>query len=121
MSSVREFAKCAKDVSELSSPFREMLTERLTETEDLKHLIFSPPYGATNFLSLASVLCVTNRRWLILLCENDSKITVVECSYDRTLLVELTIILLYGQVKIDFAQDGATKSLALNFNSVVQD
>lgn len=118
MSAVRQFAKCTKNISELSSQFREALTERVSVTEDIKYLVFSPAYGTTNFRSLASVLCVTNRRWLIAFCANGGIANVVGCSYDSTLLVELTIILLYGQLKIDFVQDGDVKSTALHFNSV---
>jgi hypothetical protein len=116
-----QFATSAKRMTELSSPFREALTERVSETEDLKHLIFSPAYGTTNFQTLASVLCVTNRRWLIVLCHHDGSTTVAESSYDSTLLVEVTLILLYGQVKIDFVQEGQTRSTALHFNSVIQE
>jgi len=121
MGSTRQFAACAKSITELSSPFREVLTERVSETEDLKHLIFSPSYGAANFQSLASVLCVTNRRWLIVLSEEDGHTTVAECSHETTLLVELTLILLYGQLKIDFVQDNEAKSAAVQFNSVMED
>ncbi len=121
MSSVEQFATCAESITELSSPFREALTERVSETEDIKHLIFSPAFGTAKFKTLAAVLCVTNRRWLIVLREDDGSTKVAECSYDSTLLVELTLILLYGQLKIDFVQDGKAKSAALHFNSVMQD
>jgi hypothetical protein len=120
MGSVRQFAKCAKCTAELSSPFREVLSERLSPTEDLKHLIFSPSSAMATFQSLASVLCVTNRRWLIVFCGDSGCTATVECSYDSTLLVELTLILLYGQLKIDFVRDGKAKSIALHFNSIVE-
>jgi hypothetical protein len=120
MGSVEQFATCAKSITELSSPYREALLERVSETEDVKHLLFSPAYSTANFQTLASVLCVTNRRWLIVLCEKDGTTTVAECLYDSTLLVELTLILLYGQLKIDFVRDGEAKSTVLHFNAVMQ-
>ncbi len=120
MASVKSFPACAKSITELPSPFRQALVESLSETEDLKHLIFSPAYSTANFQTLASVLCVTNQRWLVALCQDDGNVTVSECSYDSTLLVELTLILLYGQIKIDFVQDGEARSTALHFNSVMQ-
>jgi hypothetical protein len=121
MGSVEQFAACAKRITELSSPFREALTERVSETEDLKYLIFSPAFGTAKFRTLASVLCVTDRRWLIVLCEDDGSTAVAECSYGSTLLVELTLILLYGQLKFHFVQDSEAKSTALHFNTVMQD
>ncbi len=38
----------------------------------------------------------------------------------RLLLVELTIILLYGQLKLDFVLNGETRTTALQFNAVMQ-
>jgi hypothetical protein len=120
MGSVVKFAPDSKCITELSSPFREALMDRLSEREDLKHLIFSPSYSTSKFQTLASVFCVTSRRWLIVIFQGDGSTTVAECSYDATLLVELTLILLFGQLKIDFVQDGAAKSIALHFNTVMQ-
>jgi hypothetical protein len=45
---------------------------------------------------------------------------VAECTYDSTLLVELTLILLYGRVKIDFVEEGKAKAGLLHFNAVMQ-
>jgi hypothetical protein len=120
MGSELKFATDAKCITELSSPFREALMDRLSEREDLKHLIFSPSYSTAKFQTLASVFCVTNRRWLIVIFQGDGSTRVAECSYASTLLVELTLILLFGQLKIDFVQDGAVKSIALHFNTVMQ-
>jgi hypothetical protein len=121
MGSAKQFATAAKHITELSSPFRETLIERLFKTEEVKYLIFSPVYGTANFKTLASVLCVTNRRWLIVLGEDDGNTTVAESSYDSTLLLEKTLILLYAQIKIDFVEGGKAKSAALHFNSVMEE
>ena len=55
MGSVERFATCAKSITEPPSPFCEALTERVSATEDLKNLIFSPAYNTANFHTLASV------------------------------------------------------------------
>ena len=74
--------------------------QRIHENESVRHLIFSPEFGAAKFRALASLLCVTDQRWLIVLRESDGSTIVDESSFDSTLLVELTIILLYGQLII---------------------
>jgi hypothetical protein len=84
MNSARQFAKSAKSIKELSAPFREALIERVRETECIKYLIFSPSYGTANFQTQASVLCLTNRRWLVVHCEDDGSVTIAESSYDST-------------------------------------
>ena len=86
----------------------------------MQHLIFSPEFGAAKFRALASLLCVTDQRWLIVLRESDGSTIVDESSFDSTLLVELTIILLYGQLKMDFVLNGETRTTALQFNAVMQ-
>jgi hypothetical protein len=57
---------------------------------------------------------------LIALCEKDASITVDESGYDSILLVELTIILLYGQLKMDFVFGGEARSIALQFITVMK-
>jgi hypothetical protein len=120
MGSVNDFAVAAARIEDTPQPFCEILSQRIPKAEAVRQLIFSPAFVAGKFRALASVLCVTDRRWLVLLGQNDGRITVDEASYDMTLLVELTIILLYGQLKIDFVANRETRMAALQFNTVVQ-
>ena len=120
MSSVDQFPTSAKRIEDTPTPFREPLLQRIQENESVRHLIFSPEFGAAKFRALASLLCVTDRRWLIVLRESDGSTIVDESSFDSTLLVELTIILLYGQLKIDFVRNGEARTTALQFNAVMQ-
>ena len=120
MSSVNGFAAAAARIGDTPQPFREILWQRIPKAEAVRQLIFSPAFVAGKFQALASVLCVTDRRWLVLLGQNDGRITVDEAVYDTTLLVELTIILLYGQVKIHFVANRETRTAALQFNTVMQ-
>ena len=55
-----------------------------------------------------------------MLGQNDGRITVDEASFDMTLLIELTIILLYGQLRIDFVVNRETRMATLQFNTVMQ-
>jgi hypothetical protein len=86
----------------------------------VQHLILSPEFGAAKFRALTSLLCVTDQRWLIVLRESDGGTIVNESSFDSILLVELTIILLYGQLKMDFVLNGEARTTALQFNAVMQ-
>jgi len=120
MSSVDQFPTSLTRIEDSPTPFREALLQRIHENENVRHLIFSPEFGAAKFRALASLLCVTDRRWLIVLRESDGSTIVDESSFDSTLLVELTIILLYGQLKIDFVLNGEARTTALQFNAVMQ-
>jgi len=120
MSSVDQFPTSTKRIEDTPTPFREALLQRMHQNESVQHLIFSPEFGAAKFRALASLLCVTDQRWLIVLRESDGSTIVDESSFDSILLVELTIILLYGQLKIDFVLDGKPRTTALQFNAVMQ-
>src|SRR5271167_1390651 len=110
MSSADQFPMSVTRIEDSPTPFREALLQRIHQSESVRHLIFSPEFGAAKFRALASLLCVTDRRWLIVLRESDGSTIVDESSFDSTLLVELTIILLYGQIKVDFVLKGETRT-----------
>jgi hypothetical protein len=120
MSSVEQFATIGKTLEEMPSPLRTALEHRISEDEKIRHLICSPAFTTGKFHFLASLLCVTDKRWLIALRQKDGSITVNESLYNSTLLVELTIILLHGQVKIDFVEGGEARAAACQFNTVMQ-
>jgi len=97
------------------------LSNCVDETESVVDLMFSPAFRAGKFSTLASVLCVTDRRWFVVLLQDDGSVSVDTASYATTLLLEWTVILLYGQLKIDFVCDGQVRSTALHFNTVMKD
>jgi len=121
MSSADEFPACIKHLEDVPSPFREVLSNCVDETESVVDLMFSPAFRAGKFSTLASVLCVTDRRWFVVLLQDDGSVSVDTASYATTLLLEWTVILLYGQLKIDFVCDGQVRSTALHFNTVMKD
>jgi hypothetical protein len=121
MSSVEQFASSVRRLEDVPEPFGEALSKRIPESEAVVDLIYSPAFRAGRFCSLASLLCITDSRWLVVLLQEDGNISVEGASYETTLLLELTIILLYGQLKIDFVCDGRVRSAALLFNTVMKD
>jgi hypothetical protein len=78
MSSVGDFATCSERIEDTPPSFREALLRRVDEQENIRHLIHSPAFVTGKFRTLASLLCVTDRRCLIVLCEKDGNTTVVE-------------------------------------------
>jgi hypothetical protein len=120
MSSVEQFAAMGNALENLPSPFREALSQRISTQERVRHLVHSPVFATDKFRYLASVLCVTDMQWFIVLSQKDGSATINQSSYDRTLFVELTIILLHGQLRIDFVLDGKARSAACQFNTVME-
>ena len=121
MSSAGEFPTCIKRLENVPTPFREALSNCIGESESVGDLMFSPAFRAGKFSTLASVLCLTDGRWFVVLLQDDGSVSVDTASYETTLLLELTLILLYGQLKMDFVYDGQVRSTALQFNTVMKD
>jgi hypothetical protein len=107
-------------LDEVPPLFEAALDCNLPPNEAVHHLIFSPEFTSATTHHPASVLCVTDRRWLIALAEPHGVVTAQTATFDETLFVELTIILLHGKVRIDFTQRGEIRSAALYFNTVMK-
>src|ERR1700675_811938 len=121
MSSAGGLPTCIKRLEDVPPPFREGLSNRIGESESVVDLMFRPAFRAGKFSTLASVLCATDSRWFVVLLQDDGSVRVDTASYETTLLLELTLILLYGQLKMDFVYDGQVRSTALHFNTVMKD
>ena len=112
------FTSRARDIDEIPEPFRRHLRKHLTPDERVSFLAYAPAYtsvGGERFP--ASVLAVADQRWVIVEDEGDSNSRASEAAFEDTLLLELTDVLLFGQLKIDFASRGETRSTAVQFNT----
>jgi hypothetical protein len=49
MSTIRQFSCRAKNIDDVPSPFREVLTQRIEPEESIRHLIFSPQFQREDF------------------------------------------------------------------------
>src|ERR1700680_4384122 len=123
MSSVGQFPVQYTDIDECPVHFRAPLNRVINATENIYYIIYSPAFLSGGSLVPGSVFCVTDRGWLIV-HEPKRKgdgIVLASAIYADTLLVELTNILLYGQLKIHYAFNDQSASSACNFNTVFED
>jgi hypothetical protein len=112
------FATRADTVEATPEPFRGALLQRLSARDSIRLLAFNPSYTSQGVRSPATLLTLTDRRWLLVADDEEGATDVVECDFDDTLLVELTEILLYGQLKIDFVAGGTVGACIIEFNTV---
>jgi hypothetical protein len=105
-------------LGEMPEPLRGAMRERLSRDDSIRLLAFSPSHTSLGVRSPATLLALTDRRWLLASDDEDGRAAVDECAYDDTLLVELTEILLYGRLKIDFVAVGEPRAVAAEFNTV---
>jgi hypothetical protein len=113
------FASKAESVVDTPEPFREQLREHLRPEEEVSLLVCAPAYVSLREKCPATVLAVTDQRWLIVAELRPGVTSVVGAAFEETLLIEFTEILLYGEFKIHFASEGKPHSRAATFNTVM--
>lgn len=114
----KSFAGKATSVEEAPDPFRQSLRENIEPDEAVSLLVYSPVFKSAGRRFDATVLAISNERWLMLAEEENGNVAVRAASFEDTLLLELTEILLFGQMKIDLASDGKSSSSVLQFDLV---
>ena len=96
------YATRANSPEETPEPPGGRLLEHLSARESIEYLAFSPANISIGVRSPATLLALTEptaRRWSYPTTP-DGRAAVAGCAFDDTLLVELTEILLHGQLKI---------------------
>lgn len=112
------FASRARSVGEVPEPIGGALREHLSSRDTVSLLAFSPSSESQGVRSPATLLALADRRWLVIADDAEGGTDVAESSYEDTLLIELTEILLYGRLKIDFVAGGIPRACAVEFNTV---
>jgi len=112
------FSDRFRSIEETPEPFRQALLEIVPPQESVRLLVHSPPDFILGTRRPGTLLTVTDRRWLIVYENADETTTVAEASFTDTLLVELTTILLYGQLRLRYVGESSGRSAAVEFNTV---
>ena len=112
------FSKRLNGLEAARVPFRQALLERLGEAGEADLLIFTPENQNAKMNTPASVLAIWSNGWLLIVETPAGGTTTVEADFAHTLSLELTGILLYGQLSITYAQDAALKHAVIVFNTV---
>ena len=105
-------------VEEAPEVFRQALREYHTEQFDL--MLYSPAYQLGRRYP-ASILVVTQMGWLALIDDAAGHVAVHQAAYTETLLLEITLILLYGALRIDYLAEENVRSVTIEFNAVHRD
>jgi hypothetical protein len=105
------------EIASVQESFRTALLGALKDRERTRKLLYSPPFSTLGFTAPASLLAITDERWLVIL-EEESEPHVAYATFDDTLLLELSIILLNGQLKLDYVKEGTSLAVAVHFDVV---
>ncbi len=105
-------------IHDAPEPLRSALVDNFPSKESVRLLVHAPAFSTMNERSPATVLAVTNNGWLVASETEDGGVSVEKCNFSDTLFLELTSILLLGQLKIYFATVGTSYSATMKFDTV---
>lgn len=105
-------------VSDAPEPFRSVLVKSFPAGMPIPLLIYAPSFPAGDNESPATVLAVTNSGWLVATETEEGDVALEKSDFSATLFLELTAILLLGQLRISFTALNTFHSVTIKFESV---
>ncbi|MBI2926696.1 MAG: hypothetical protein HYY24_13450 [Verrucomicrobia bacterium] len=117
---LERFSGRLKTVEGAREPFRTALQRELPVPDDVRLLVYTPAHLTSKAKPPASVLALTHAGWLVVAETEDGETATSRSDFAHTLLVELTVVLLYGSLRIDFVADGRAQSVTIEFNTVME-
>jgi hypothetical protein len=113
------FASKLDNIADAPVAFRDAMAQYLPSPDCHRLLAYSPTFTTLGHRSPATLLAISSDRWLVASDDADGNVYVDECRFENTLLLELTTILLYGQLKIDFVADDEPRHSVVHFDTVM--
>jgi hypothetical protein len=105
-------------IQDAPEPLRKALLDHFSANESVRFLVHAPFFSTANESSSATVLAVTSNKW-VLATENEAgDVTIQASNFPDTLFLELTSILLWGQLKVHFVMAGKSDIAILRFDTV---
>jgi hypothetical protein len=120
VSALDSFARQLAALEEAPEPYRGALRGALPSGETYRWLVFGPAFRTLRQFSPTTLLALTERRWALAAEQPQGGCAVSTAEFDQTLAVELTEILLYGQLRIQWAAGGETRWVGAHFNTVMR-
>jgi hypothetical protein len=114
------FASKLNSVYEAPEPLCGAMQAALKPGDAIRLLILGPAFTSLGKSSIATLLAVLDQEWIIVSGLEPGQLRVDRATFADTLLVELTIILLYGRLKLDYTGDGKARSAIMEFNTVME-
>jgi hypothetical protein len=105
-------------VADAPEPLRSALMKKLPSGELVRFLLHAPAFSTGDEKMPATLLAVTKNGWLVAWETEDGSAALEMSDFNDTLLIELTSILLLGQLRISFAARNASHSVTMNFDTV---
>src|SRR6516165_2286893 len=135
------FATKLDSIDDVPEPMRGVLVEKVPSHESIRLLVHAPDPGPLRgkrrvcpprwsgmFVSTkqeespisATLLAVTGEGWLVVSESEEGNVSVEDCKFEDTLFLELTSLILWGELKIHFAAVGTSYCAGMRFSTVTE-
>ena len=112
------FATKLNTIQEAPEPFLDALVDHFPSPNPVRLLIHAPPISTESESAPATVLAVGEEGWVLISKDEGGSLSVDKRLFSDTLFVELTSILLWGQLRIDYSSVGTSYSAVVWFDTV---
>lgn len=120
MTHAERFPYQLSDRRDVREPFRSALVAlSRSAKEEASLMVFSPAIDTTAGTTAASVFVLDDVGWHLIV-EEETGVSTVSAAFANTALVEMTIVLLLGRVKIDYVDRTQVRSVVIEFNTVME-
>jgi hypothetical protein len=113
------FARTLKSLSEAPAAMCVAMSSALAPGVAIRALIFSPGFRDISG-EKATLFAVLDDGWIIVSGMGAVPSHVDRAPFADTLSAELTSVLLFGQLKVDYASAGGARSAVITFNAVME-
>lgn len=120
MAPAERFSFQLKDRNDIREPFHSALKKLLPPAGEPVMMVFTPSIETSEGATAPSLLVVETERWHLVVEDEHHVTSVTTSSIDRTVLVEMTVVLLLGRLKFDFATKRDVRSVVIEFNTVME-
>ncbi|MET0261350.1 MAG: hypothetical protein ABW223_00520 [Rariglobus sp.] len=120
MAPAERFSFQLKDRNDIREPFHAALKKLLPAAAEPVMMIFTPSLETSEGTTAPSLLVLETDRWHLLVETEKPAVTITSSPIDRTVLVEMTVVLLLGRLKFDFATKRDVRSVVIEFNTVME-
>jgi len=107
-----------ESILEAAEQFSEALRSHLSASDASRLILYAPCASVGEEKVPATVLVVSDDGWLLASENQDGDVSVEKCKFNDSLFLELTSIVLWGQLKIDYASTGTSYGAVIRFTTV---
>jgi hypothetical protein len=106
-----------ESILEAPGQFSEALRSHVSASDAFGVIVYAPSASVGGETVPATVLLVTDDGWLLASENQDGGVSVEKCKFNDSLFLELTSIVLWGKLKIDYASTDTSYSAVIRFTT----